>query len=119
MYKNNKVRTWTTLTSWAVSINGTVTFDFGLKHMTLQVPLAISVLNRGSDDSSGCGTSSSKAGKSLVKTKVDSYSGLTSPLGLVTPGHSGFFGSNSGSSSSSDFSTWPLHGLLIVRNVFT
>ena len=43
--------------------------------------------------------------ESFVKTKVDSYLGFTTPLGLATPGHSGLFGSNSESSDSSDFST--------------
>ena len=38
---------------------------------------------------------------------------LTWPLGLVTPGHSGLPGSNSGLSSSWLFSTWPDHGLFM------
>lgn len=35
--------------------------------------------------------------------------GLVSPLGLVTPGHNGFYGSDSGLSSSWAFSTCPDH----------
>ena len=80
-------------------------------------------LKRGSPVSSGSGTSSSSAGKSLLKTNVVSYLnnplswccqthvssvyfGLVSPLGRVTPGQRGFVGSNSGLSSSVTFSTW-------------
>ena len=79
-------------------------------------------LNSGSPVSSGSGTSSRSAGKSLLKTKVVSYLngssslgpfpsmslyfGFVSPLGLVTPGQSGLVGSNSGRSSSVTFSTW-------------
>ena len=66
------------------AIRGSVIFDLGLKHMTLQVPLAASVTNNGSSLSGGSGHSSRRAGKSLVKTKVDSYFGLVCPLGLVT-----------------------------------
>ena len=66
------------------AIRGSVIFDLGLKHMTLQVPLAASVTNNESSLSGGSEHSSSRAGKSLVKTKVDSYFGLVCPLGLVT-----------------------------------
>ena len=129
-------------------IRGRVTLDLGLKHITLHVPRAAADLRelfftfatrfrinitlekkkqthlkRGSPVSSGSGTSSSSAGKSLLKTNVVSYLnnplswccqthvssvyfGLVSPLGRVTPGQRGFVGSNSGLSSSVTFSTW-------------
>ena len=44
---------------------------------------------------------------------MSTTSPLTWPLGLVTPGHSGLPGSNSGLSSSWLFSTWPDHGLFM------
>ena len=47
-------------------------------------------LKSGLSDGGGSGTSSSNAGKSLLKIKVEVYCGFTSPLGRVTPGHNGF-----------------------------
>lgn len=61
----------TVLISWQV-MRGSVRFDFGWKHMTRQVPCAGADWKSGSLLSWGTGTSSSMAGKSLVKTNVDS-----------------------------------------------
>jgi len=44
--------------------------------MTLQVPLAGAAWNNGSSELAGPGMFSKRAGKSFVKTKVDSYFGL-------------------------------------------
>ena len=62
-----------TLTNSSTDIKGTDMFDFGLKHMTLQVPLAGSDLKSENSSSGigGSGTSSNKAGKSFVNTYVD------------------------------------------------
>lgn len=95
-------------------ISGMVRSDLGWKHMTRQVPLAGSNLNSSSFvwlASFLSGMSGNRAGKSFPNTKVESYCGLVSPLGLFTLGHNGLFGSKGGISSSWVDSTWPLQGL--------
>lgn len=61
----------TFLISFGVIV-GKVLLLLGWKHITRQVPLAPAIWNKGSSDFFGSGTPSKSAGKSLVKTNVDS-----------------------------------------------
>lgn len=58
-------------------ITGSVLFNFGWKHITLQVPLASAIWKSGSSLGGGDGVFSNNAGKSFGKTYVDSYFGFT------------------------------------------
>jgi len=59
-----------------IDIRAMVTLDLGWKHITRHVPCTPSIQNRGSSLCGGIGVSSSMAGKSLVNTYVDLYSGV-------------------------------------------
>lgn len=62
---------------------GSVRFDSGWKHMTRHVPLAAPIWNSGSSLAGGGGVPSSSAGKSLVNTYVEVYTGLRYLLGSI------------------------------------